>query len=631
MYGVVNQMLKNENIICISSIDWDFVWQGHQEIMSTFAKNGNRVLFIENTGIRTPGFRDIPRLKKRIINWFKGIKGFREEMDNLYVYSPLILPFPYSRSASYINRYLMLGALGKWMKVTDFYEPIVWTFLPTETALNIINNIGRKLLVYYCIADFYALAGNYKKVKKTENELIKKSDLIFVQGKVLRDKCKRLNSNVHIFPFGVKSETFENFQQIKAKTPADIKDIKKPIVGYVGGIHKHIDFQLLKFIVENYPEWSIVLVGPIQTATHEINNLRNIFLLGKKCFSDLPYYINEFDVCIIPYLKTEYTATVYPTKLNEYHALGKPVVSTDLAEVINFNAENNNLVLVAKSYEEFIKHIFHVLNEPNGISLCAHRIQSSKKNNWNTRIEEMSNLVRMALEKRSKLPFEWRESFLRLYRKASRRMLRAVSIFLSIYILIFYTPLFWFVASPLKISQQPQKADCIVVFAGGVGESGKAGQGYEERVQYAVNLYKKGYANYIIFSSGYKFIFEEPMLMKVLAVSLGIPEKAIILEEKAKNTYENVKLVKGILEKEKWKNILLVSSPYHMRRAYLVIKKVAPEIKTTYTPLPKSAFYNDINTGKKHLKLRKQIEIQQIKGILHEYLGIVYYYFKGYI
>ena len=63
-------MLKNENIICISSIDWDFIWQGHQEIMSIFAKNSNRVLFIENTGVRPPGIRDIPRIKKRIKNYF---------------------------------------------------------------------------------------------------------------------------------------------------------------------------------------------------------------------------------------------------------------------------------------------------------------------------------------------------------------------------------------------------------------------------------------------------------------------------------------------------------------------------------------------------------------------------------
>ena len=62
-------MLKNEDIICISSIDWDFIWQGHQEIMTRLARQGNRVLFIENTGVRVPNFRDIGRIRKRLVNW----------------------------------------------------------------------------------------------------------------------------------------------------------------------------------------------------------------------------------------------------------------------------------------------------------------------------------------------------------------------------------------------------------------------------------------------------------------------------------------------------------------------------------------------------------------------------------
>ncbi|KKR79563.1 MAG: Glycosyltransferase, partial [Candidatus Nomurabacteria bacterium GW2011_GWA2_40_9] len=58
-------MNSSENIICFSSIDWDFIWQGHQQIMQTFANQGHRVLFIENTGVRSPGIKDISRIKKR--------------------------------------------------------------------------------------------------------------------------------------------------------------------------------------------------------------------------------------------------------------------------------------------------------------------------------------------------------------------------------------------------------------------------------------------------------------------------------------------------------------------------------------------------------------------------------------
>lgn len=623
-------MLKNGNIICISSIDWDFIWQGHQEIMSTFAKNGNRVLFIENTGVRAPNFKDIPRLKKRIVNWLKGVKGFRKETENLYVYSPVSFPFPYSRVAQWINRRMLIRPLKNWLKIMEFYDCIVWTFLPTATALDIIDNVDKKILVYYCIADFYELASNYRKVKRTEDALIRKCNIIFAQGKALEEKCKRLNTNVHIFPFGVSIEAFEKFNYDPEKVPLDIKHIKKPIVGYIGGIHKHIDFDLLKFIAQAHPEWSIVLVGPEQTSTYHIRDLKNIFFLGKKEFYALPYYINEFDVGIIPYRKTEYTTTVYPTKLNEYHALGKPVVSTDLPEVIRFNKANDNLVFIARTYPEFVDSISRVLKNKD-ITLKEKCIRSAKENSWSRRIEEMSNLIEKTIETKLKALIDWRKKFLDLYKVARTKILRLAFTILSIYLLVFYTPLIWFVATPLRISQMPAKADCIVVFAGGVGESGKAGEGYEERVQYAVELYRRDYAKRMIFSSGYTYVFKEPLIMKALVVSLGVPEEVIFLEDKAKNTYENVTFSKEILEKNNWNEILLVSSPYHIRRVALIFNKIDKGIKVIYTPIPNSLFYAHPEKDSYGRKIWKRINLRQIRGILHEYLGILYYWWKGWI
>lgn len=597
--------------------------------MAAFAKSDNRVLFIENTGVRTPTFKDIRRLTKRIVNWFKSSKGFREEAENLYIYSPLILPFPYSRISRWINKYLLLKALKRWMKAMEFRDPIIWTFLPTGTALDIINNIDRKLLIYYCIADFYELADNYKKVKKTEDELIKECDLIFVQGRALEEKCRRLNNNVRIFPFGVSIETFEKFRYSADKVPDDIRGVKKPIIGYIGGIHKHIDFALLKFIAQSHPEWSLVLIGPLQTEIQGLDNFKNVFILGKKDFSELPYYSNEFSVCIIPYQKTGYTTTVYPTKLNEYHALGKPVVSTDLPEIENFNKENGNLVLIGKTHEEFVRCIIKMLNE-SANELPEKRRCSARKNSWATRIEEMSSLMDEAIRKKSVISVDWQEKFLRLYKKGRGKILKSALLLLTLYFLFFYTPLVWFMAGPLKIVQPPQKADAIVSLAGGVGESGKAGQGYEERVQYAVELYKKGYASHIIFSSGYKYVFEEPLVMKALAISLGVPAEAIILEEKASNTYENIKFVKGILDNRGWKKVLLISSPFHMLRVSLVARKISPELEVIYTPILDSNFYS-YKIGADRKLIGKQLTIDQAKALIHEYLGILYYLWKGYI
>ena len=142
-----------------------------------------------------------------------------------------------------------------------------------------------------------------------------------------------------------------------------------------------------------------------------------------------------------------------------------------------------------------------------------------------------------------------------------------------------------------------------------------------DRVKEAIDLYKAGRAARVIFSSGYQFAFREAEVMKDLAIANGLPESAIHLETQASNTFENVSFVDAILKREQWQSVLLVSSPYHMRRALLTWSRVAPEIAVTATPVPTSQFYTH----------GRGASFEQIKGIVHEYVAIVVYWWRGWI
>ncbi|MBM3251225.1 MAG: glycosyltransferase [Candidatus Omnitrophica bacterium] len=623
-------MFKNKDIVCISSIDWDFIWQGHQEIMSSLARDGNRVLFIENTGARAAGIKDITRIIKRVKNWFAGVEGIREVEENLFVFSPILLPFPYLRFAQWVNRHLILSILEKWFKIMSFTNPIVWAFLPTPLTLDIIDNLNYRLVIYYCIDNFRVSSAAAKKIKNSEIKLLKKADLVFVTSKALYNYCSQYNDRIYNFPFAVNFQQFQEIRLKKYPPPAEMEKINRPVIGYVGGIHKWLDLHLIKEAATNYPQYSFVFIGPVQADVSLLANLKNIYFLGAKNHGQLPDFINNFDVCLIPYLITDYTNNVYPTKLNEYHALGKPVVSTALPEVIDFNQENDRLVFIGRNYQEFISHISNALND-SGDNLIEKRIACAKRNSWAARIREMENLVEDIIKKKSRMPIDWRTSLGRIYRNWRRKTLKIFSVCFITYLLVFYTPLVWFLAAPLKISEHPRKVDAIVVFAGGVGESGKASQGYEERVQQAVNLYRQGYAKYLFFSSGYTHVFEESLLMKALAVSLGVPEDRVILEDKARNTYENVKFTKIFLNKNGWNSIILVSSPYHMLRASLVFGKIANNIKVVYAPVANNSFYAHPSRDGEGRRILRRISLLQIKGVIHEYLGILYYWSKGWI
>lgn len=612
--------LRNVDILCLSSIDWDFIWQGHQEIMSAFAAHGNRVLFIENTGVRSAQFRDWSRLLHRLQNWLKSTKGFREVRERLFVYSPIILPFPYSRIARWINRRLLLQALQRWMRATGFRRPLVWTFLPTPLMRELIRDLNPELTIYYCIDDLASSSPQARRIGRSEEQIFREADLVFVTSEKLRQRAIRFNERVHFFPFGVDFEQFAKIRDGAQALPDELCAIPRSVIGYVGGVHQWVDQDLLCYAADRMPSTSFVLVGPLQVDVSRLSRCPNVHLLGGKPHAEVPRYLKGFDVGMIPYRLSEYTAHVYPTKLNEYLAMGIPVVATDLVEIQRFNREYGEAVSVARDPEEFVRALQRALEPatPDGIQ---RRIAVSQANSWQARIQQMSLLIEERLAARQQGAQQWDVSLRRLYRTARRRAARWIVAVAAGYLLLFHSPLPWWVASPLRVADWPRQADAIVVFAGGVGESGQAGGGYQERVKQAVDLYRAGQAPRMIFSSGYSFVFLEAQVMKELAVTQGVPESAIILEPRAANTYQNVQYVADLLRVSQWRSILLVSSPYHMRRAVLTWRKMAPEVTVIASPVPESQFYLH----------GRGASLAQLLGIVHEYAGLFYYWWRGWL
>jgi len=612
--------MTQHDVICISSIDWDFIWQGHQEIMTRLAASGHRVLFIENTGVRPPRFSDLPRLTSRLRNWRRGTKGFREERHNLFIHSPIVLPLPYSRIAQWLNRQILMRAINRWMRAVGASRPVVWTFLPTPLARALISAIDPALTIYYCIDDLASSSREARKIVKSEQALFRSADLVFVTSEKLRQRAAEFGDRVHLFPFAVNLAVFQKSRETRETVPADLAALKRPVAGYVGGLHQWVDQDLLAAIAARLPTIHFALIGPEQTDVARLKALPNVHLFGQRPHADLPRYVAGFDVGLVPYRITEYTANVYPTKLNEYLVMGIPVVATDLNEIRRFNSEHGAIINIADTADAFAAAVKNAVATVPLPSEVSRRIEVAESNSWERRLEKMSALIDGELTLRMARTTGWEDRLRRLYGAAKAGPAKIAAVALILYLLVFQSPLVWWLAKPLRVVDAPMVADAVVVFAGGVGESGSAGGGAQERISKAVSLYHSGVAPRLIISSGFVFALREAEVMKAIAVANGVPADAILLEESATDTYENVAFTNRILTDHNWRRIALVSSPYHMRRALLTWRKVAPGVQVAATPPETSVFYAHARRG---------ATVEQIRGLLQEYAAIVYYWWLG--
>ena len=399
-------MITGRDFIFISSIEWGFLWQGHQEIATRLAASGNRVLYIENMGVRSPTLGDASRIAGRLRNWAaaRGSKGVREVAPNIHMCAPIVCPPFGSSFRSALNRYFFLPALKRIASKLGFRDPIIWNYLPTDASAELIRLLvsPKGLVVYHCVADFAQLTPQTERLKKSEAEVLSLSDLVLASCSQLAQSAAVANDHVYLTSHGVNLEAFpytDGLNHPDAR-PAELQALTGPIIGYVGGIHLHLDLDLIRKIALLRPDWTWVLVGSVQVPVTEFQNIVNIKFLGARPHSQLVNYIRHFDVCTVPYANTEATATVVPTKINEYLAVGKAVVATNLPTILEFNNEHKVLNVVSTEPGDFIAGVEAALLSNNDKSLAERRRALAEKADWRLQLERISEVLQERLADR---------------------------------------------------------------------------------------------------------------------------------------------------------------------------------------------------------------------------------------
>ena len=335
------------DIVCLSHLRWDFVFQRPQHLLSRAAREG-RVFYVEEPV------------------WHDGAARLQisHRDSGVHVVVPMLPHGSIAEEQVDTQRQLIAGM----MREQSLTDAVLWYYTPM--ALPFTNTLAAQAVVYDCMDELSAFAGAPQRLRDLEEELFGRVDVVFTGGQSLYEAKRTRHPNVHAFPSSVDVAHFATARTCTGE-PADHQSIGRPRVGFFGVIDERMDYDLLRGVATARPSWHLVLVGP--TAKIDPTTLpraANIHYLGAKSYAELPHYISCWDVAMLPFARNDATRFISPTKTPEYLAAGRPVVSTTIRDVVRPYGQQG-LARIADTAEEFVAAVEAALEEDANERLVA--------------------------------------------------------------------------------------------------------------------------------------------------------------------------------------------------------------------------------------------------------------------
>lgn len=234
-----------------------------------------------------------------------------------------------------------------------------------------------------------------------EESLVRQSDIVLTNSSYFAEQLRPLNPNIYILNTGVNLELYDATQSWNK--PSDLQDIPSPIIGYTGAIiESRLDGELLYAIAKKLTKYNFIFVGPEDKyfKSHPLHQLRNVYFLGRKDINELPQYIQFFDVCINPQILNSITNGNYPLKIDEYLAMGKPIVATSTHTMRDVFKNHTHL---AVSADDWMSAIEIAVSEVNNQKLANARIAFAHTHSWAHSVEDIYGAIKEYISKSKRM------------------------------------------------------------------------------------------------------------------------------------------------------------------------------------------------------------------------------------
>lgn len=371
------------DVVIMAIFDFDFRFQRPQQIAAGFARNGHRVFWVSPARFLEPSSkRPYEAIPLRENMWEIHLRG---KAQNLY-----------TGELSASDAAGLHNCLSEMYRDFGIAESSVILQFPywRQVGLNLRKEFGTRL-VYDCMDDWQNWTAEPRISAfnlNEEKQLVKDADVLVVTSQEFLERHRANGIDPVLARNGAD---FDFFSSPRPNTLLSEKT--KPIVGYYGAIADWFDLELVTKLAKSRPQYSFVIIGGVHDVdVSALKSLPNVTMPGEKNYREIPMFLSQFDVCLIPFRLNKLTKGVDPVKMYEYFSQGKPVVATDMAEL----AQSTSLLYIGKNHDDYIRKVDQAIQE-NDPGVRSQRIEFAKQNTWNARVDAIDAAIGRSFPKAS--------------------------------------------------------------------------------------------------------------------------------------------------------------------------------------------------------------------------------------
>ena len=398
--------LRQLPVVMISMSRWDGDFSSAAYSLAKSLAKSNPVIYVDYpyTWLDVWRERKLPTVSRRIpalVQGKNGLSNIPGQSPQLYALTPPAM-WPinfleegalYAAGLAHNNR-MLFAAIERAVKSLGFDDFLFFNSFNPLYGQQLPARWKHLPMVYQSRDSIRALEPYLRKHGvRLETEAIRQADLaIATSSELVRILSEASGKKVEHLPNAADISVFRKAVESKFEEPKELQGLRRPIIGYTGNICQRVDYELLQKLCAAHADKTVVLVGPRNHWQHtqiDLDAIPNLVFTGARKLEELPPYLQHFDVVLIPFVKSELTASIYPLKINEYLAAGMPVVAT------NFSADMARFadrIWLANDHDAFIAAIDEAMQH-NSAEERQQRLAGAEGDSWDARVEQLWQLL----------------------------------------------------------------------------------------------------------------------------------------------------------------------------------------------------------------------------------------------